>query len=63
MSKRKFFDGLLNGITYLFSSLGIVILALIFVFIFSTGGSTLSFDLLSEDYYSTNYVVRYSSPY
>lgn len=63
MSKRKFFDGLLNGITYLFSSLGIVILALIFVFIFSTGGSTLSFNLLSEDYYSTNYVVRYSSPY
>lgn len=63
MSKRKFFDGLLNGITYLFSSLGIVILALIFVFIFSTGGSTLSFDLLTEDYYSTNYVVRYSSPY
>lgn len=63
MSKRKFFDGLLNGITYLFSSLGIVILALIFVFIFSTGGTTLSFDLLSEDYYSTNYVVRYSSPY
>ena len=63
MNKRKFFDGLLNGITYLFSSLGIVILALIFVFIFSTGGSTLSFDLLTEDYYSTNYVVRYSSPY
>ena len=63
MSKRKFFDGLLNGITYLFSSLGIVILALIFVFIFSTGGSTLSFDLLREDYYSTNYVVRYSQPY
>lgn len=63
MSKRKFFDGLLNGITYLFSSLGIVILALIFVFIFSTGGSTLSFNLLREDYYSTNYVVRYSSPY
>lgn len=63
MSKRKFFDGLLNGITYLFSSLGIVILALILVFIFSTGGSTLSFDLLREDYYSTNYVVRYSSPY
>ena len=35
MKKRIFKDGLLNGLTYLFSSFGVLILILIFVFIFS----------------------------
>ena len=52
MKKRMFKDGLLNGLTYLFSSFGVLILALIFVFIFSNGASSISFDLLKGDYYS-----------
>lgn len=59
MKKRMFKDGLLNGLTYLFSSFGVLILILIFVFIFSNGASSLSFDLLKGDYYSESYTLKY----
>lgn len=59
MKKRMFKDGLLNGLTYLFSSFGVLILVLIFVFIFSNGASSISFDLLKGDYYSESYTLKY----
>lgn len=59
MKKRMFKDGLLNGLTYLFSSFGVLILVLIFVFIFSNGASSISFDLLKGDYYSKSYTLKY----
>ena len=60
MKKRMFKDGLLNGLTYLFSSFGVLILVLIFVFIFSKGSSSVSFDLLEGDYYSESYTLKYT---
>ena len=59
MKKRIFKDGLLNGLTYLFSSFGVLILVLIFVFIFSNGASSISFNLLKGDYYSESYTLKY----
>jgi len=60
MKKRIFKDSLLNGLTFLFSSFGVLILVLIFVFIFSNGASSISFDLLKGDYYSESYTLKYT---
>lgn len=53
MKKTK--DNLLNIITYGFSSFGIIILMLIVYFIFSNGLSSLSLELLTNDYASITY--------
>jgi phosphate transport system permease protein len=50
--RRKISDGIINGITYLFSSVGIIILLAILVFIFKNGFRTLSWDMLSGDYHA-----------
>lgn len=60
MKKRMFKDKLLNGLTYLFSSFGVLILVLIFVFIFINGGNSISFELLKGDYYSESYTLKYT---
>ena len=59
MKSRKIKDIVLNSLTYLFSSFGVLILVLIFVFIFSNGAKSISFDLLKEDYYSESYTLKY----
>ena len=59
MKSRKIKDILLNFLTYLFSSFGVLILVLIIVFIFSNGAKSLSFNLLKEDYYSKSYTLKY----
>ncbi len=59
MKKRLLKDGFLNGLTYLFSSFGVLVLVLIFYFIFSNGASSLSFNLLKGDYYSQSYTLKY----
>lgn len=48
MRKR---DILLNILTYVYSGIGIVILLLITIYIFSNGLKSLSWDLLTNDYY------------
>ncbi|MEG0958421.1 MAG: phosphate ABC transporter permease PstA [Erysipelotrichaceae bacterium] len=55
--KRKRIDYFLNAITYLSSSIFVLILIAIFYFVFSKGGSLLSWDLLKDDYWSKNYLV------
>ena len=60
MKKRMYKYGLLNALTYLFSSFGVLILVLIFVFIFSNGASSISFDLLKGDYFSESYTLKYT---
>ena len=60
-NKSKFKDLLLQIITYLFSSFGIIILSAIFVFIFVKGGSTLSFNMIKGDYYQEVYNVKYEN--
>ena len=59
MKSRKIKDMLLNSLTYLFSSFGLLILVLIFVFIFSNGAKLISLDLLKGDYYSESYTLKY----
>ena len=59
MKSRKIKDILLNSLTYLFSSFGVLILGLIFVFIFSNGAKSISFDLLKGNYYSESYTLKY----
>ena len=59
MKIRKIKDSLLNSLTYLFSSFGLLILILIFIFIFSNGGKAISFNLLKGDYYSKSYTLKY----
>lgn len=59
MRSRKIKDILLNSLTYLFSSFGVLILVLIFVFIFSNGAKSISFDLLKGDYYNESYTLKY----
>ena len=59
MKSRKIKDIILNSLTYLFSSFGVLILILIFIFIFSNGAKSISFDLLKGDYYSESYTLKY----
>ena len=54
-NSRKIKDGIINGVTYLFSTVGIVILLAILIFIFKNGFSTLSFDLLTDNYHAKIY--------
>lgn len=56
--KRKLHDGFLNGITYGSSMIAIGVLIMIFIFIFSKGGSLINFDLLKNDYWSKNYLAE-----
>lgn len=58
LNKRKVNDGILNGITYLFSSVGIIILLAILIFIFRNGFSTLSFKLLVSDNSSKKFQTK-----
>lgn len=60
MKSRKIKDIILNSLTYLFSSFGVLILILIFIFIFSNGAKSISFDLLKGDYYSESYTLKYN---
>lgn len=55
MRKRKITDRVLNMITWLFSSFGLLVLLVLLYFIFSNGLKTLSFDLLVSDYYEQVY--------
>lgn len=57
MKRNKISDIFLNWITWLTSSIGIVILVLIYVFIFSNGSSLINKDFIFNDYWSkTSYV-------
>ncbi|MCB9498514.1 MAG: phosphate ABC transporter permease PstA [Bacillales bacterium] len=55
---RKTKDLLSNIFTYLFSSFGIIILFSILIFIFRNGLSSLSWKLITSDYYETTYTLK-----
>ena len=59
MKFRLFKDYTLNTLSYLFSGIGVVILILIFTFLFSKGARSISWDLLTGDYYSETYTLKY----
>lgn len=52
---RKLKDGFLNTLTYLSAGTATILLVAIFAFVFIRGFSTLSFDMLSSNYWSVNY--------
>ena len=56
--KRKFYDGILEGVTYFSSGLSVLVLAALFIFIFSKGGAMVNLDLLTTKYWSQNYMVE-----
>ncbi len=55
LKTRKIKDGILNAITYVFSSFGMVILILLIAFIFKNGVKNLSWKMLTSDYFETPY--------
>lgn len=57
-NKRRFYDGILQGLTYLSSGISVLVLAALFVFIFSRGWSSINMDLLTNNYWSENYNVE-----
>lgn len=59
MKKRVLKDRALNGLTYIFSSFGVLILISILIFIFSNGASLISLKLLKGDYYGQSYTLKY----
>lgn len=61
MRKRNYIDVILNTITYLFSSISLLLLAAIFIFIFQKGYSSLNLGLLTSPYWSENYYATIPS--
>lgn len=57
-NKRRFYDGILQVLTYLSSGISVLVLAALFVFIFSRGWSSINMDLLTNNYWSENYNVE-----
>jgi len=55
MRKLNIKDIILDGLTYLFSSVSILILITIFIFIFQRGFSSLNLGLFTSPYWSQNY--------
>jgi len=55
MRKLNIKDLILDGITYLFSSVSLILLVTIFIFIFQKGFSSLNLELFTSPYWSENY--------
>ena len=58
---RKIKDILLNIITYLSSSLGLIIVLAIFIYVFINGCKSLTWNLLVGDYHIESYTLSYSA--
>ena len=57
--KRRIKDGFLNLLTYLASGTIALILAWIFYFVFINGFKNLSLEMLTNDYWTKNYIVTF----
>lgn len=57
-NKRRFYDGILQALTYLSSGISVLVLVALFVFIFSRGWSSINMGLLTNNYWSENYNVE-----
>ncbi len=60
MKKRVIKDTILNVITYLFSSIGLIVLLAILIFVFTKGSKSLSFKMITGDYESKTYTLSSS---
>lgn len=57
---RKLADGVKNLFTYLSALLAVFVLGSVFVFVFSRGWNTLSFDLITSGYHTENLMVNFT---
>ena len=56
---RKFSDGIKETLTYISVGIAALVLGLVFIYVFSRGLSSLSWDLITGDFASTNYMVNF----
>jgi phosphate transport system permease protein len=56
---RALKDHLLNGVTFLSSGISVFVLAIIFIFVFSKGWSTLNWNWFTNDYWSVNMYLAF----
>lgn len=57
--KRKIYDWIMNGLTYLSSGIAVLVLLMVMQFIFVRGASGVNFDLLSKPYWSGNNTIEF----
>lgn len=57
-NRRKLADGIRAALTWLSTSVSVLVLAAIFVFVFSRGWSTLNWDILMADYHPQNIMAN-----
>jgi phosphate transport system permease protein len=57
--KRRIQDGFKNSLTYLSAGIAVVILLSVFVYVFQKGASTLSWDMLTSNYWAENVNLRF----
>lgn len=57
IKKRKVKDRVLQTVTLISSSISVMILIMLFFFIFQKGAGSLSFKLLTDDYWAKNYLL------
>ncbi len=58
--KRKITDAIYKTITYIASSISLIILIMIFSFVIIKGKDSLSIDMIKNDYWSQNYLVEFN---
>lgn len=58
-TSRRLADGVKNFFTYLSTGLAVFVLGAVFVFIFTTGAKTLSWDMIKGDYWGGNFNVAF----
>lgn len=56
---RKFSDGIKETLTYISVGIAALVLGLVFIYVCSRGLSSLSWDLITGDFASTNYMVNF----
>lgn len=57
--KRRIQDGFKNSLTYLSAGIAVVILLSVFIYVFQKGASTLSWDMLTSNYWAENINLRF----
>lgn len=58
--KRKITDAIYKTITYIASSISLIILIMIFSFVIIKGKDSLSIDMIKNDYWSQNYLAEFN---
>lgn len=57
--KRRIQDGIKNSLTYISAGIAVVVLLSIFFYVFQKGASTLSWKMLTSNYWSENYNLAF----